>query len=69
MQLIREAFPKKFTLSFGYCPNWEGGPPGPIDFDTLLKVKKFPKLCEGAVYLLYAMPKSKGAFFWESFTY
>ena len=26
MQLIREAFPKKFTLSFGYCPNYPLAP-------------------------------------------
>ena len=41
-----KGIPGKINLSFVYCPNGEGGgPPGPIDFDTLLKVKH-RKNCE-----------------------
>ena len=64
LQLVRNESQKK-TLPIWALLKWGGeqGLPGPIDFDTLLKVKKFPKLCEGAVNLLFAMSKRQGVFF------
>ena len=48
LQLVRNESQKK-TLPIWALLKWGGeqGLPGPIDFDTLLKVKKFPKVCEG----------------------